>query len=83
MIGADNLDSSTLQELVTLAANRTYDELLTEVMRLQDEGKLPTHVTRDQAISWVYGNMKIENERTTVEMATKAVDANSIFQTRR
>jgi hypothetical protein len=54
---------------------KTYEELLSEVRRLQDAGRLPTRPTRDQRIDWAYGNTKIENTDITREMAERAIDA--------
>ncbi len=56
-------------------SERTYEELLAEVTRLQDQGELPLHPTRDQRIDWAYGNTKIENADITREMAERAVDS--------
>jgi len=58
-------------------SKRTYEELLAEVKRLQDQGELPLHPTRDQRIDWAYGNTKIENADITREMAERAVDSKS------
>lgn len=54
--------------------SKSYDELLAEVRRLQDAGKLPVRPTREQRIDWAYGNTKIENSAVTREMAERAVD---------
>jgi len=54
--------------------SRSYAELLAEVRRLQDAGKLPVRPTREQRIDWAYGNTKIENSAVTREMAERAVD---------
>ncbi len=54
--------------------SRSYEELLAEVRRLQDAGKLPVRPTREQRIDWAYGNTKIENSAVTREMAERAVD---------
>lgn len=54
--------------------SKSYEELLAEVRRLQDAGKLPTRPTREQRIDWAYGNTKIENSAVTREMAERAVD---------
>ncbi|MDP9000262.1 MAG: hypothetical protein M3O46_09145 [Myxococcota bacterium] len=54
--------------------SRSYEELLSEVRRLQDAGKLPVRPTREQRIDWAYGNTKIENSAVTREMAERAVD---------
>jgi hypothetical protein len=51
---------------------KTYEELLAEVVRLQDEGRLPTRPTRAQYVDWAYGNTKLENEAVTREMAEVA-----------
>ena len=53
---------------------KTYDELLAEVTRLQDEGLLPMRPNRAQMVDWAYGNTKIENDDITREMAEHAVD---------
>ena len=54
-------------------AERSYEELLAEVDRLRDEGRVPTRPTREQMIDWAYGNTKIENNNVTREMAARAV----------
>ena len=56
-------------------SEKTYEELLAEVTRLQDQGRLPLHPTRDQRIDWAYGNTKIENADITRDMAARAVDS--------
>jgi hypothetical protein len=53
---------------------RTYEELLEEVNRLQDEGRLSTRPTREETIDWAYGNTKIENPKITMDIVTRAVD---------
>lgn len=53
---------------------KTYEELFAMVTQLQDEGRLPTHVTRAQAIDWAYGNTKIENPDVTRKMVEAAMD---------
>lgn len=52
----------------------TYEELLVQVRALQDKGKLPTRPSREQRISWAYGQTKIENSKVTMEHAVRAVD---------
>jgi hypothetical protein len=52
----------------------SYEELLSEVCRLQDEGKLPVRLTREERISFVYGNVKLSNDNITREMVERAVD---------
>lgn len=49
------------------------NNLVAEVKRLQAEGKLPTEPTREQRVSWVYGNCKLSNENVTREMCERAV----------
>ncbi len=56
-------------------SEKTYEELLAEVTRLQDRGEIPLRPTRAQRIDWAYGNTKIENAEITREMAERAVDA--------
>jgi hypothetical protein len=56
-------------------SEKTYEELLADVMRLQDQGQVPLHPTRDQRIDWAYGNTKIENADITRDMAERAVDS--------
>ena len=53
---------------------KTYQELLAEVQRLQAEGRLPKRPTREQRISWAYGQTKLENDKVTREDAIRAVD---------
>jgi hypothetical protein len=55
-------------------SERSYEELMAEVTRLHDEGRLPARPTREQMIDWAYGNTKIENEDITREMVARAVD---------
>lgn len=54
--------------------DKTYEQLRREVRALQDEGKLPTQVTREQAADWAFGNTVIENEDVTLEMAERAAE---------
>jgi hypothetical protein len=53
---------------------RTYDVLMQQIVRMQAEGKLPTKVTREQMVDWVYGNSAIENADVTREIVERAVD---------
>jgi hypothetical protein len=54
--------------------SKSYEELLAEVRRLQDAGRVPVRPTREQRSDWAYGNTKIENSDVTREMAERAVD---------
>lgn len=45
-----------------------------QVQELQRASKLPASLTREQRISWAYGNAAIENRAVTMEMVVKAVD---------
>ncbi|MGH7328480.1 MAG: hypothetical protein ACREJX_09030 [Polyangiaceae bacterium] len=56
-------------------SEKTYEQLLSEVTRLQDQGRVQLHPTRAQRIDWAYGNTKIENANIRREMAEQAVDA--------
>lgn len=58
-----------------MTRERSYEELMAEVTRLQTEGRVPSRPSRAQMIDWAYGNTKIENEDVTREMVTRAVDA--------
>lgn len=51
------------------------DELFSEVKRLRDEGRIPTSPTREERVSWVYGNCVLSNPLVTREMVEAAVDA--------
>lgn len=53
----------------------TYEKLYAQMIELQDQGKLPTRVTREQAIDWAYGNTKIENPAITREIVAAEYDA--------
>lgn len=55
--------------------DKTYEQLLAEVRQLQAEGRLPTRPTREQRISWAYGQTKLENDKVTLEDAIRAVDS--------
>lgn len=57
-----------------MTKNQTYEALYAKVQELQNQGKLPTHVTREQAIDWAYGNTKIENPKITRELVETAYD---------
>ena len=50
------------------------EELLSKVDALRAEGKLPNGVTREERISFVYGNCKLSNPDVTREMVEAAVD---------
>ena len=52
----------------------TLDEMILRVKQLQQAGLLPIKSTKEQAISWVYGNTKLANEGITYEMVAKAVE---------
>lgn len=54
---------------------KSYENLVAEAKRLQKEGTLPSEPTREQRISWAYGQTKIENSAVTLEDAIRAVDA--------
>jgi hypothetical protein len=56
-----------------------YEILLARVKELQAEGKLPTTPTREQRISWAYGQTKLENVKVTMNDAVQAVDAKPSF----
>lgn len=56
-----------------------YEQLLARVKELQAEGKLPTTPTREQRISWAYGQTKLENVKVTLDDAVRAVDAKPEF----
>jgi hypothetical protein len=62
----------TMQE-TTIA--KSYEQLVAEVKRLQKEGTLPREPTREQRISWAYGQTKLENDDVTLEDAIRAVDS--------
>jgi hypothetical protein len=53
---------------------KSYEELVIEAKRLQAEGALPKEPTREQRISWAYGQTKLENSAVTREDAVRAVD---------
>ena len=52
----------------------SLEELIREVDALRTAGKLPTGVTREQRISFVYGNCVLANPLVTREMVEAAVD---------
>ena len=56
-----------------------YEALLARVKELQSQGKLPTTPTREQRISWAYGQTKLENVKVTLSDAVEAVDAKPTF----
>ena len=58
-----------------MASDKTYEELVAEVKRLQAKGCLPKEPTREQRISWAYGQTKLENSAVTREDAMRAVDS--------
>jgi hypothetical protein len=60
------------------ATKKAYENLVAEAKRLQREGALPSEPTREQRISWAYGQTKIENSEVTLEDAIRAVDAKPI-----
>jgi hypothetical protein len=59
---------------MSATARKTYEKLLSEVRRLQDKGDLPTRPTKEQRISWAYGQTKIENSKVTMDDAVRAVE---------
>jgi hypothetical protein len=58
----------------------TYEQLLAQVKDLQSAGKLPTTPTREQRISWAYGQTRLENAKVTLQDAVDAVDAKPSFK---
>lgn len=54
---------------------KSYEDLIAEAKKLQDEGTLPRKPTREQRISWAYGQTKLENSDVTRQDAVRAVDA--------
>jgi hypothetical protein len=61
----------------------SYESLVEEAKRLQEEGTLPKEPTREQRISWAYGQTKIENSAVTREDAVQAVDSKPSSSRRR
>ncbi|MGC4064920.1 MAG: hypothetical protein QM784_09815 [Polyangiaceae bacterium] len=53
---------------------KTYEQLVAEVKRLQAQDSLPKEPTREQRISWAYGQTKLENDDVTWSDAIRAVD---------
>lgn len=51
-----------------------WDELAAEIRRLRAEGKIGNELTREERISWVYGNCALSNPRITREMVERVVD---------
>jgi hypothetical protein len=51
-----------------------YEQLKIQIIDLQKANKLPTEPSREERISWAYGNAVIENAEVTRVMAEKAVD---------
>lgn len=58
-----------------LSVDKSYENLVAEAKRLQKEGALPSEPTREQRISWAYGQTKIENSAVTRDDAIRAVDS--------
>jgi len=54
----------------------TYEELRLEVLRMQSEGKLPKAPDREQIVDWVYGQVKMKNERVTKEIVAELLNGN-------
>jgi hypothetical protein len=54
---------------------KTYEQLVAEAKRLQAQGSLPKEPTREQRISWAYGQTKLENSDVTRSDAIRAVDS--------
>lgn len=54
--------------------SESIEELIRKVEVLRAEGKIPPGVTREERISWVYGNCKLSNPLVTREMVEAAVD---------
>lgn len=53
---------------------KEYDQLKNRLQELRQANKLPGALTREEKISWVYGNAVIENEDVTRSMAEEAVE---------
>jgi len=58
-----------------MQTEKSYEELIAEAKRLQATGVLPKDPTREQRISWAYGQTKLENPAVTREDAVRAVDS--------
>lgn len=59
---------------------KSYENLVAEAKKLQKAGTLPIEPTREQRISWAYGQTKIENSDVTREDAVRAVDSKTSKQ---
>ena len=51
-----------------------FDALVASVLRAQREGRLPTTPTREQRISWVYGESQLSGAGLTREQCASIVD---------
>ena len=61
--------------MTTSTAHDRLQALYREMRELQDQGQLPTKVTREQAIDWAYGNIALHNPDVTRETVAAAYDA--------
>lgn len=52
-----------------------YDELRKRVHELQEQGKLSKTLSREEVVSFAYGNTVFENAEVTREMVENAYDA--------
>lgn len=61
--------------MTTTTSHDRFEALYREMRELQDQGKLPAKVTREQAIDWAYGNIALHNPDVTRETVAAAYDA--------
>ena len=61
--------------MTTSTPHDRFEALYREMRELQDQGKLGTKVTREQAIDWAYGNIALHNPDVTRETVAAAYDA--------
>lgn len=49
-----------------------FEDLLAEIKRLQESGRLPKSPTEEERISWAYGNVALSNPNVTLDMVREA-----------
>ncbi len=56
------------------ASDLTLEQLLDKVQQLRAEGALPSTLTREEKVSFAYGNVRLSNPNVTREMVEQAYD---------
>lgn len=73
--GGRGFEARNSPYMTTSTSQIRFEALYREMRELQNQGKLPTKITREQAIDWAYGNIALHNPDVTRETVAAAYDA--------